>query len=111
MMLNLTSRVQVRPIIDRLFERFPNAERMAAAGQDLEEMIRPCGLSERRARLLRMMSADYLRAEVLSHGHVQRLAGCGRYAADSFAIFCQGDLTVRPTDRVLAEYVEGRTHV
>lgn len=108
MMLNLTSRDQVRPLIERLFARFPNAARMAVAGQDLEEMIRPCGMPEQRARRLRLMSADYLRADVLSPVVVERLHGCGTYAADSFRIFCQGYESFTPGDRVLAGYIDQR---
>jgi endonuclease III len=107
-MLNLTSRVQVRPLIDAIFSAYPTPAAMAEAGPELEELIRPCGLAEQRARRLRLMAADFLRAEVLSPGHVQRLHACGRYAADSFQIFCQGDLDTRPADRVLAAYVEQR---
>lgn len=105
-LLNMTSRDQVRPMLPDLFERWPNAEAMAKAGPGLEETLRPLGLQDQRARRLRRMSDEFTRLEVLSGYHVERLYACGMYSAEAFRVFCQGDTSFFPGDRVLREYVE-----
>jgi adenine-specific DNA glycosylase len=108
MLLNNTSRDQVVAVIEDLFERFPTARAMASADESLEACIAPCGLSAQRAGRLRRMAEELAHAPVLSPGIIGQLTGCSRYAADSFAIFCQGYTDVRPTDKVLKEYLKGR---
>lgn len=105
-LLNLTGRDQVRPMLDELFDRWPNPEAMARAGTDFEEFLQPLGLGEQRARRLRRMSEEYMGLEVLSGWHVEQIHACGSYSADAFRVFCQGDLSSLPGDRVLREYVE-----
>jgi methyl-CpG-binding domain protein 4 len=107
-LLNLTSREQVMAMVEGLFARWPGPKEMGEAGKELEDYIAPCGLSTQRARRLRLLSDDFLRADVLTRSVVQSIHGCGQYAADSFSVFCRGDLTVTPSDRVLREYVERR---
>lgn len=106
-LLNLTSRDQVRPILDELFGRWPHPEAMALSGPDLEEFLQPLGLGEQRARRLRRMSEEYMGLDVLSGWHVGQLHACGAYSADAFRVFCQGDISFLPGDRVLRAYVEG----
>lgn len=104
-LLNLTSREQVMPLVAGLFDQWPGPKDMECAGPELEEYLRPLGLSEQRAKRLRLMAHDYQRAEVLSRTIVQKIHGCGQYAADSFEIFCRGNLNITPSDGVLADYV------
>lgn len=109
-LLNLTSRAQVLPLVAGLFDQWPNPSDVERAGPELEEYLRPLGLSDQRCRRLRLMAADYQRAEILTRGVVQSIHGCGQYAADAFDVFCRGDLSVTPSDTVLREYVERRRH-
>lgn len=106
-LLNLMSRDQVRPILQGLFALWPTAEVMADADYaHLEEYLRPLGLSEQRTRRLMRMSTEFKELNLLSGWHVEQLFACGKYAADSFRVFCQGDISQLPGDRVLREYVE-----
>lgn len=107
-LLNLTAREQVWSIIEDFFDRWPGPTDTEAAGPELEEFLQPLGLGAQRARRLRGMAVDYLRAEELSRTIIQQLHGCGQYAADSFDIFCRGDYALRPSDTVLAEYADRR---
>lgn len=107
-LLNLTNRDQVIALIEDFFDQWPGPSDTEAAGTELEEFIKPLGFAEQRARRLRGMAVDYMKAEVLSRSMVQMLHGCGQYAADAFAVFCQGDLSYRPSDSVLNEWVMWR---
>ena len=104
-LLNLTNRTQVIGMIEEFFDNWPGPADTEAAGPELEEFIQPLGLAEQRGRRLRNMAEDYMKAEVLSRSIIQMLRGCGQYAADAFTVFCQGDLTIRPSDTVLHEWV------
>ena len=47
--LNLTTRKQMEPVVETLFQRWPTAESLAIAPDDeLEEMIRPLGMQRKR---------------------------------------------------------------
>jgi len=105
-MLNLTSRDQVIPIIEGLFERWPTPEAMAGADESLDAYIAPCGLATVRAERLRHMSEAFHHMRWLSPMSVQQLPGCGRYSSDAFRIFTQRDYDSPATDAVLAEWSE-----
>jgi len=110
MLLNLTSRDHVRPVLEPLFERWPSAQAMAGANvEQLERVLRPTGLQAQRAVRLVRMSHEFIKMPVLSTFHVGHLPGCGLYAADSFRVFCQGDYRTPVGDRVLAEYVKEKS--
>lgn len=111
MLLNLTSREHVRPILDDLFARWPTPEAMAGASPaSLAKAVRATGLQEQKAARLIRMSKTFVTLPVLSTFHVEHLPGCGVYVADAFRVFCQGDYRMRPpTDKVLAEYVRERS--
>ena len=53
---NLTKRVQAEPYFWEVLQRWPTAEHLAEASvSDLESLIQPLGLSQRRSRALKNM--------------------------------------------------------
>ena len=106
MLLNLTNRRQVDVIRDELFKRYPTPKKMMNANQsELAELLKPLGLYNRRAKSLKKMSKGYVKG----FKSVDELYGIGQYAKDSWEIFQNNNFNVKPTDKVLQEYlrVEG----
>lgn len=101
---NLTRRVDAEPYMWKFFERFPAPELASDADLDeLEEMISPLGLSQRRAKALVQMSNDYLNKDWKNEPRT--LYGIGKYASDAYRIFCLGDWKdVEPKDGALVNY-------
>tara|TARA_B100000424_G_C22930256_1_gene494858 strand:- start:668 stop:991 length:324 start_codon:yes stop_codon:yes gene_type:complete len=102
MLLNLTNRRQVDRIRDELFNKYPTPKDMMNANhQELADILKPLGLYNRRATSLRLMSAGYLNG----FKSVDELYGIGKYAKDSWEIFQNNNKNVKPTDKVLQEYL------
>ena len=105
--LNLSHRQAVRNTIGTLFDKFPTARSMVGVSvRDVAAPLRATGLSLTKAERLIAMSAHYLQVDYLDYETVLSLPGCGLYAADAFAVFCQGDTEIHPADRVLAAFLE-----
>uniref|UniRef100_A0A0D3CTC3 HhH-GPD domain-containing protein n=1 Tax=Brassica oleracea var. oleracea TaxID=109376 RepID=A0A0D3CTC3_BRAOL len=63
-----------------------------------------CGAQKKRSKLIQRFSLEYLQE---SWTHVTQLHGVGKYAADAYAIFCNGKWDcVRPDDHMLNYYWE-----
>jgi endonuclease III len=108
-LLNVTTRTAADRVWPELFERWPTAGDMAAAdAAALSRLLAPLGCHNRRAETLRRMSADFLARPPGRADEVPCLYGLGDYARDSWAIFQDGDLSVEPSDRVLAEWLSWR---
>ncbi len=103
LLLNLTTRKQVDGVIYRLFDLYPNPEALKNAGlEDLQNLIRPLGMWRRRAKTLKRFSEEYLKSDWIT---AKDLHGCGKYADDSWKIFCQGTWrSVEPDDHALNMY-------
>jgi len=102
MLVNLTNRKQVDTIRDKLFSRYPTPkDMMRAKHTDLVDIIKPLGLYNTRADRLIKMSEGY----VNGFKSVDELYGIGQYAKDSWDIFQNNNLNVKPTDKVLQEYL------
>jgi len=101
---NLTKRVDAEPYIWKFFDKYPDAESAAAANQkDIQNMIQPLGLSERRSKALVRMSDGYLKDNWRDTPDV--LYGIGKYASDAYQIFCLGNWRdVEPKDHALNDY-------
>lgn len=103
MMLNLTSIVQVRPIIKRFFELYPDA--MAASGakpDELATLLKPLGLYNRRSKTIIKFSRAWSKG---GWKQLRDLPGVGKYAEDSYTIFVRGTLDAKPTDAKLVKYL------
>jgi len=104
-MLNLTSYKQVRNVIWDFFEEYPGALCAAEANpSELAEMLRPLGLYNRRAATIIKFSKQYSGGLAIEDCH-----GIGKYALDSYTIFCLRSLDVEPTDSKLIMYMEWAT--
>ena len=102
MLLNLTNRKQVDTIREELFTKYPTPkDMMMAEHSDLVDIIKPLGLYNTRADRLIKMSEGY----VNGFKSVDELYGIGQYAKDSWDIFQNNNLNVKPTDKVLQEYL------
>ena len=102
MLLNLTNRRQVDVIRDELFKRYPTPKKMMKANQsELAELLKPLGLYNRRAKSLKKMSEGYVKG----FKSVDELYGIGQYAKDSQEIFQMNNMQIKPTDKVLQEYL------
>ena len=102
MLLNLTNRKQVDTVRDELFDKYKTPEDMMNANHDeLAKILQPLGLYNRRAISLRKMSEGY----VNGFKSVDELYGIGQYARDSWEIFQNKNNNIKPTDKVLQEYL------
>jgi endonuclease III len=84
--------------------------RLASADPSrLHAMLRPLGLWRQRTRsVVRLAETFRDGRRPVTADDVLALPGCGRYAADSWAIFVEGRGDVEPSDRKLRWYVDKR---
>ena len=101
---NLTKRVESEPYMWKFFTLYPSAEIASKASQcELQEMIQPLGLSERRSKALIRMSYEYNRLDWKTNPAA--LYGIGKYGSDAYRIFCKGAWReVEPKDGALINY-------
>jgi hypothetical protein len=90
-MQNRTDRDCARPALERVFRIAPTPEdalSLSGEGRDLLlDVIRPCGLQNRRLRAILEATEDYVAGRTPLTG----MRWCGRYAADSWRIFVLGE--------------------
>lgn len=101
-MLNQTGYKQVRGVIWDFFEKYPDA--LCAANADSKEMaelLKPLGLYNRRAKTIIRFSREFNSGLALEDCY-----GIGKYALDSYKMFCGRSLDVEPTDSKLKMYLE-----
>ena len=102
MLVNLTNRIQVDTVRDKLFSVYPTPQdMMRAKHSDLVDIIKPLGLYNTRADRLIRMSEGYVKG----FKSVDELYGIGQYAKDSWEIFQNKNNNIKPTDKVLQEYL------
>lgn len=96
---------QVDPVISRLLASYPDAPSLAAADEEVvAETLRPLGLHRRRAKTLLAFSRAFVTGE---WRRPEQLPGVGQYAADAYAIFCEGRWQdTEPRDHALRWYCE-----
>ena len=101
---NLTRRVDAEPYMWRFFNTYPTpGDASRADWKNIQKMIQPLGLSERRSKSLIKMSNDYLSKQWQDKPEV--LYGIGKYGSDAYKIFCLGDWrVVEPSDHALNDY-------
>ena len=101
-LLNLTKRQQVDGIRHELFNKYPTEYEMMEADEvELSEILKPLGLYRRRAKTLIKFSWMW----VNGFNDVMELHGIGQYAKDSWEIFQMDNVQIKPTDKVLQEYL------
>ncbi len=101
---NLTKRVQAEPYFWKVLKRWPHPEHLAKADFfELVELIKPLGLSHRRAKALKQMSYDYTHKKW--RDDPTTLYGIGKYGSDAYMIFCEGKWKeTEPKDGALVNY-------
>ena len=102
---NLTKRVHAEPYFWEFLEKWSTPEKAAVLNEEeLQEMIKPLGLAERRSRSLKLMSIDYLAKNWKDNAKV--LYGIGKYGDDAYRIFAKDEWKeVEPTDSALKFYI------
>lgn len=91
-----------------IMEMWPTPRHLRDADPvDLANVVRPLGFQNRRTSSLINLAEHWCAKgrpfHVIEPGE---LPGCGKYAADSWAIFVIGRRDVTPTDKKLKEYME-----
>jgi len=102
-MLNQTGRKQVKTILPQFLALWPDAASLLAADiAAIIEIIKPLGMYNRRAKILKRMSQDW---QTWDGQDARALHGIGRYGSDSYRIFFRGELNIDPTDKELRRYL------
>lgn len=104
-MLNQTTYVQARPVVDSLLELCKSPTELIRFythhKEQMVDMLKPCGLQNRRADSLWKFSTAWS----LGERDLHKLPGIGQYARDSYAIFIEERTDVDPTDKELRKFL------
>lgn len=105
---NLTKRRTAEPYFWEVLRRWPSPSCLAEANlNELVELIKPLGLSQRRAVALKRMSLGFTQAGWKDNP--TNLYGIGKYAHDAYRIFVLDQWReVEPSDGALINYVNWR---
>jgi len=106
-MLNQTRAKQVHGIINEFFARYPTPEDFFLAdATQAKRLLKSLGFMNRRYERLHRMTIGFINNTTLGIKlDCENLHGVGKYAADSFKIFCQGYLVEDVKDKELKNYV------
>jgi len=105
-LVNRTTWEKARLVHSRLKLRFKTPTLLALAEpRDLHDMLRPLGLWRQRSRSLIKMARTWYYLQPETAEDIAKLPGCGKYAADSWAIFIQNRSDVEPNDGKLNWYL------
>jgi len=101
--LNLTTRKQMEPVMDVLFQKWPTPLQLSTASQEeVEEVVKSLGMQKKRSSTLITMSSQYCAG---GWRDVRELKGVGEYAARAYEIFILGKLgSEPPKDHALLLY-------
>lgn len=101
-MLNQTGRKQVKRVLPEFLQRWPTPERLLKARiEDIQDVVRPLGMWNRRAMTIFRMSLDFL---TWDGENAKKLHGIGRYGDESYRIFFKGE-HFEPQDKELRAYL------
>ena len=81
---------------------------LAADYDRMVEMLTPLGLYKRRVNLLKGFSRDFMWKKWT---RISDLHGIGQYASDSYEIFVNNNIKIKPTDKVLQKYLKWRKQI
>lgn len=105
-LLNRTRKVQVEPIIDELFKKYPTAESLSVARiPSIRKIIRPLGLFNRRSIILKRFSKEVVELGI-SKDTVSLLSGIGQYGKDAYLILFEGSMKCPSRDYALLKYLK-----
>ena len=98
---------QAEPAFRWLLATYLTPEALADADpEDLHEAMKPLGLWRRRSTMLIRFAHAWSQGRPTCYDDVLKLPGCGKYAADSWAIFIEQRLDVQPKDGKLNWYID-----
>ena len=101
--LNLTNRKQVKEVLPKLFEKYPNATKFLIGNiKTQKRMLAPLGMINVRLKRLRKMSRDFLKWD---HKDATDLHGIGKYGSDSYEIFYKNNIPKNVQDKELKRYI------
>ena len=101
--LNLTNRKQVKEVLPKLFEKYPNATKFLIGNiKTQKRMLAPLGMINVRLKRLRKMSRDFLKWD---HKDATDLHGIGKYGSDSYRIFYKNEIPENVQDKELKRYL------
>jgi methyl-CpG-binding domain protein 4 len=105
-LLNQTNNKQVSGVIEELFEKYKSsAEMQIADKKELSELLKPLGLYNKRAETLRKFSKDFDENVGTKGTKISDCYGIGQYGQDSWDIFIENKLDIKPTDKKLKAYL------
>ena len=101
--LNLTNRKQVKEVLPKLFEKYPNATKFLIGNiKTQKRMLAPLGMINVRLKRLRKMSLDML---TWDYKDATKLYGIGKYGSDSYRIFYKNEIPEDVQDKELKRYI------
>ena len=104
MCLNLTYRKQVKAVLPRLFQKYPNPVAFIRGRQKTQEnLLKPLGMWKVRTKRLRNMSVEYLSWD---GKEASDLHGIGKYGSDSYQIFFMNNIPSNVKDKELKKYID-----
>mgnify|MGYP003137046820 CR=1 FL=1 len=101
---NLTSRKTAEPHFWKTINRWKTPQQLASADDnELKQILKNIGLTERRCKALKAMSHDYINKDWKDDP--SKLYGIGKYGSDAYYLFCTDKWTiVEPKDYALKLY-------
>ena len=104
MCLNLTYRKQVKVILPKLFERYPDPKSyLRGRLKTQQNMLKPLGMWSVRSKRIRKMTEQYLTWDKKDAGE---LHGIGKYGSDSYQIFFMNNIPPDVQDKELKKYID-----
>ena len=105
--LNLTNRKQVKEVLPKLFERYPNPTKFLIGNiKTQKRMLAPLGMISVRLKRLRKMSRDFIKWD---GENALDLYGIGKYGSDSYRIFYKNEVPENVQDKELKRYLSEKS--
>jgi methyl-CpG-binding domain protein 4 len=102
-LLNRTTRVQVRSILEEFFSRYTSPYKVLSANPvDIASLIQPLGLYNRRSVSIQKFCSDYVEKD---WNDPRELYGIGEYGWEAWEIVVNKNYKIAPTDSVLRNYL------
>ena len=89
-LVNQTTWEQARPALREVMRRYTIQNLSRLRPERLHHTLRPLGLWHRRSIILPAMARVWLEDRPRNREDVEKMVGCGRYAADSWSMFVEG---------------------
>ena len=102
--LNCTNRKQVKRVLPTFFSKWDTAESfLYATSNEIEEVIKPLGMKNVRAKRLYRMSEQF---NDWDGEDATQLYGIGKYGSDSYRLFYKNEIPENVGDHELKRYID-----